>query len=200
LVGACVLAGALSPASAWAGSVHMLYLEAAEFAVYNAGSGESNSLVVSYLPETRRLLFYDGSAPLTAGEGCEQMRPHAALCWGQTARVFLNDGNDKLWLVNTDDYTSCSSRGCSTWHTEAYGGDGADKLVGSQYTDLLAGGAGNDVLVGNRGRDTLVGGPENDKIDAYDLAADRIDCGTGNDTLLADPFDTFRLGCEGLLG
>lgn len=91
------------------------------------------------------------------------------------------------------------------------GGDGADRLVGSAFSELF-GGAGNDLLVegytldGGAGGDrikslggaTVRGGAGNDTIDAADAtgAADTITCGSGFDVVWTDVEDTVAGDCE----
>jgi Ca2+-binding RTX toxin-like protein len=77
------------------------------------------------------------------------------------------------------------------------GGAGDDVLVGSGGNDRLYGSAGNDTLDGEQpsamaGRDRLNGGGGDDRIYAYDGERDHIDCGSGNDTVDADPIDDLR--------
>ena len=60
---------------------------------------------------------------------------------------------------------------------------GRTELTTDAGDDTLSGGAGNDLL-----NSTLEG---NDTIDARDGYADRVSCGPGTDTVLADTLDTF---------
>ena len=84
------------------------------------------------------------------------------------------------------------------------GGQDDDALTGGLGNDILSGGEGNDVLDGGAGNDSLVGGNSDDKLiagsgidtllggeatDEFDLdgnltSADRIDGGTGTDTVV----------------
>ncbi len=75
------------------------------------------------------------------------------------------------------------------------GSDRADVLTGSRAGDAIAGGPGNDTIVGGPGEDCLDGEAGDDRIDARDGQADRVDCGPGDDTVLADPRDV-TVGCE----
>lgn len=104
-----------------------------------------------------------------------------------------------------------------------FGQEGDDLLGGGSGDDLLEGGAGNDRLSGGPGRnqlkggadrDTLRGGDEGDRLDggggpdrviggaggdrvlARDKARDRIDCGKGRDTVVADRKDRVGRSCE----
>jgi hypothetical protein len=72
---------------------------------------------------------------------------------------------------------------------------GADTLTGSAGADTLNGGEGNDFLDGAGGADTLLAGGGFDLVHARDGVADSIDCGTEDDTLVADAADV-TAGCE----
>lgn len=78
------------------------------------------------------------------------------------------------------------------------GGDGHDGLWttdGRAYT--AQGGAGRDFIIGGNGKDTIDAGPGDDFIQvAPDGVADNVVCGTGNDTVRADPLDTVAADCE----
>ena len=61
-----------------------------------------------------------------------------------------------------------------------------ETVFGSRFADVLGGGArtvqlagldGDDDIAGGAGEELLSGGPGNDRIDARDGAADRVDCG-----------------------
>ena len=79
-----------------------------------------------------------------------------------------------------------------------------DCVVGGTGNDQMRGGVGNDELVGEDGADTLTlgdgvdlasGGAGNDRITSRDTVADRVDCGAGTDTVIADNLDTV-VNCE----
>jgi Ca2+-binding RTX toxin-like protein len=72
---------------------------------------------------------------------------------------------------------------------------GGDRIVGGAGRDRLLGGAGEDCLDGGAGRDTLSGGPGDDTIRSRDGSADVVDCGDGEDLVIADAKDTLR-SCE----
>lgn len=100
-----------------------------------------------------------------------------------------------------------------------YGGPGADRisggpgddqgtailwaLSGGPGNDLVSGDGGDDYIVGDSGRDILKGGPGDDHIasttgESYDApnSTDKIYCGTGFDTVYADPADKIADDCE----
>ena len=89
------------------------------------------------------------------------------------------------------------------------GGGGADVLLGGSRADRLGGGDGNDYVLGGggsdlldeaalggRGRDRLFGGSGVDRIRTADATADRIDCGTDDDTAVLDARGDRQTGCE----
>jgi Ca2+-binding RTX toxin-like protein len=72
---------------------------------------------------------------------------------------------------------------------------GGDRIVGGPGRDRLLGEGGEDCLVGGPGRDRLSGGPGDDTIRSRDGSADVIDCGDGDDLVIADSKDVLR-ACE----
>ncbi len=79
------------------------------------------------------------------------------------------------------------------------GTPGSDRIFGYGGDDVLRGLAGDDVLDGGRGRDVLSGGPGNDLVRARDGTRDRILCGGGVDTVVADARDVPHRDCETVL-
>jgi len=85
------------------------------------------------------------------------------------------------------------------------GNGGNDALSGGAGADTLRGGSGINTLDGGAGEDNLIGGDSSDYIVAADGFADTIDCGGGNDTVVADidpngpAVDTFT-NCESIDG
>jgi RTX calcium-binding nonapeptide repeat (4 copies) len=79
-----------------------------------------------------------------------------------------------------------------------FGGDGDDGLWTSDGRAYMAqGGAGRDFIVGGSGKDTIDAGPGADYVQvAPDNFGDTIVCGTGDDTVRADPLDTVAADCE----
>jgi Ca2+-binding RTX toxin-like protein len=192
------------PAGAGAATVGVEFGEISIAAIFTAAPGERNQVEVAYDSVDRQYVIHDGNAPVTAlYEPCTNVNAHTVTCGVETVAVNLGDGNDRGWLVNTPQFQYCNLRsGCFTYGSSLQGGTGDDRLIGGPHQDLLQGEAGDDTLIGNRGRDSLLGGLGADTIVALDGVADRIDCGSGVDRLLADPasIDSQRYGCEGLLG
>jgi Ca2+-binding RTX toxin-like protein len=72
-------------------------------------------------------------------------------------------------------------------------------ILGSAAPNVLTGRGGDDRLVGGAGRDTLDAQGGNDTLDALDgSGGDRVDCGEGADTALADGADVLA-GCEAVV-
>jgi len=77
----------------------------------------------------------------------------------------------------------------------AFGGYGSDTLTGSKADGLLVGFEGNDRIIDPGGEDLLEGDEGDDQIEAYDGAADEIDCGDDSDRVWKDAADA-ATGCE----
>ena len=75
------------------------------------------------------------------------------------------------------------------------GDAGNDRISGDLGGDRLSGGDGNDNLDGGDGRNPYFGGTGDDVVDAANGSVERIDCGSGRDTVRADGRDRLR-GCE----
>lgn len=60
---------------------------------------------------------------------------------------------------------------------------GIERLIGSQYHDVLTGGSGNETLEGGMGNDVLVGGSGNDVL-IGGADADELNGGAGDDTII----------------
>ncbi len=73
---------------------------------------------------------------------------------------------------------------------------GRDRLAGGKDRDRLDGGGGPDVLIGGPGKDRHEGGPGSDTIKARDGERDKVSCGSGRDTAIADKKDRVDRDCE----
>jgi Ca2+-binding RTX toxin-like protein len=78
---------------------------------------------------------------------------------------------------------------------EVTGGSGNDTIAAGPNGSRLHGGPGNDRIKGSPQEDRLEGNEGDDTIDSRDGHYDSIDCGPGNDVVLADPGD-FAENCE----
>ena len=81
------------------------------------------------------------------------------------------------------------------------GSSGDDNLKGSARADTMQLRGGDDVLTDDRGTDRFAGGAGDDRINARDRrgrhdARDIVDCGAGDDTVIADDDDLVRSNCE----
>ncbi|HET7444625.1 MAG TPA: hypothetical protein VFJ57_08205 [Solirubrobacterales bacterium] len=72
---------------------------------------------------------------------------------------------------------------------------GGDRISGGPGRDRLLGEGGEDCIDGGAGRDRLSGGSGDDLIRSRDGVADVVDCGDGDDVVLADAKDVVR-NCE----
>ena len=80
-------------------------------------------------------------------------------------------------------------------HDCLHGGSGRDRLFGEAGYDRLTGGGGADLLDGGPGRNAFDAGRGDDRIRARNGLRERVRCGPGDDTALADRSDRLR-GCE----
>ena len=94
------------------------------------------------------------------------------------------------------------------------GTPGDDKLIGSKNGDKLIGRGGDDILRSSEGGDLVIGnggddfiksgkgfdevrsGKGDDEIHTRDGKPDQIDCGPGEDTVLADKVEEGTFDCE----
>ena len=76
------------------------------------------------------------------------------------------------------------------------GGLRADRLNGSDGSDLVCGLAGNNTITGEAGSDRLFGEDGNDLFFSDDGEFDVIGCGAGRDSVVADSGDLVGRDCE----
>lgn len=180
---------------------------------FQAAPGEKNALGVTAVAldggatDKLRWIFKDKTAPVTAGEGCNQEDANTVTCSlpPQTPQVLLGDGDDELTsdtplFASGDDgddtirltgdagTTSGSAAGgrgddlldaSLAKRVDLSGGDGGDLLIGSDFDDDLHGGRGRDELRGGKGDDELSG----------ETGADKFTCGADDDTAQLDLSD-----------
>jgi len=78
----------------------------------------------------------------------------------------------------------------------ANGSANNDTLIGDDTPNRLSGGGGDDIITGGLGEDTIDAGPGDDTIAARDGIVDTLACGTGADSVTADPVDLTAADCE----
>ncbi len=100
-------------------------------------------------------------------------------------------GNDRLHGVSGKDVIS-GSRG----RDRINGGSANDRISGGSSGDRIAGDAGHDRINGNSGSDLIRGNSGNDRISSRDGARDRVNCGLGRDSVVADRKDRVSRNCE----
>ena len=76
------------------------------------------------------------------------------------------------------------------------GTEGGDRINGQGGPDKIKGGAGDDCLRGGRGPDRISGGDGDDRIHVRGGRRDRVDCGPGDDTVVASKTDRVAKSCE----
>ena len=100
-------------------------------------------------------------------------------------------GNDKIDGGYGDD-TIWGGAGTDT----IYGGYNSDTIYGDEDNDTIYGGYNRDTIYGGGGQDTILGENDADTIYAVDGEVDTINCGSGTDTVTADPNDNVAANCE----
>jgi RTX calcium-binding nonapeptide repeat (4 copies) len=105
------------------------------------------------------------------------------------------DGEDQVRGLGAGDFIFGGSG-----NDVIYGGPGRDNpLVGDEGDDVIYGGDGDDaVLIGDEGNDVIYGGPGND-IELHgdgDGQRDKLYCGEGRDSYMADKVDYVSSSCE----
>jgi Ca2+-binding RTX toxin-like protein len=78
---------------------------------------------------------------------------------------------------------------------DVIGGAGGDRIVAGPSGATLSGNGGNDSMTGSPAEDRFEGGDGDDTIDSRDGGYDTVECGPGNDTVLADLTDALH-DCE----
>ncbi|GGN34374.1 Ca2+-binding RTX toxin-like protein [Actinoplanes campanulatus] len=152
------------------GSVYMEFDSDGPKVTYVAGSGKTNSVVVT---GNSSVITIDDRVAIKAGRGCKAVKGDKTRvrCTDPKpiakVRVGLGSGNDTL--VNK-----------SSLRLHAWGGSGNDRLTGGPREDEFSGGAGADRLYGLGGDDRLAGDDGNDTIYGG-TGDDGIGGGRGND-------------------
>ena len=142
---------------------------------------------------TFALLFVVGSVALaavidgTAGDDTLEGTSKSDSIFGYGGNDTINGrgGNDELWGGFGSD--------------KMYGQAGNNTLHGEGGNDTLVGGPGVDELRGADGVDVLNGGGGDDRLydrDGNAAERDTFNCGTGSDTVRADPTDQVASDCE----
>ena len=128
------------------------------------------------------------------------------------APIALATGDDGTHAMAWPGQRFTGSVGVDQWTGSAYaddaagrsgadmlrGGPGADAIDGGSGNDLIEGGDGRDRIDAGRGRDVLAGGNGNDILKAMDddHAVDTVECGAGEDYVMAQRSDDIDDDCE----
>lgn len=155
----------------------------------------------------------DRDCPVTSVNGPRVEHNESAFCTssgkGQADRLFGGTGadvmdgdrgNDRISGQEGDDRVR--GRGENDRVSGGPGNDivsgqsGNDFLTGGENGDRLLGGPGRDILVGGSGKDEMKGGSGGDTLRARDGVRDRIRCGKGKDSVVADGVDKIHSDCE----
>jgi Ca2+-binding RTX toxin-like protein len=128
-------------------------------------------------PKGGLLLGTDGKDELYGGDGDDEVRGLDA-----SDVIYGGVGNDVLYAGSGDDYFGPAGNSLADKGDDVlYGGPGDD--------DWMEGGPGEDVIYGGDGNDTI-------DATAFDRDRDKLDCGKGKDTYVADKKDFVDNSCE----
>jgi hypothetical protein len=131
--------------------------------------------------------------------------------WRNQLTIFGRAGDDRLLGFGNDSLEGGSGndvlRGGPGGRVSLRGGSGDDVVRGNRGRDYLAGGYGddrlsglgaNDEINGGAGRDVIAAGDGSDQIVSKERGRerDRVTCGAGRDTVLADLNDVVSRDCE----
>jgi Ca2+-binding RTX toxin-like protein len=141
------------------------------------------------------LLGATGSDRLNGDEGNDRVEGNAG-----NDRVFGGAGRDNLLGAAGNDALHGQSGNdrisASSGRDRVNGGSGSDRISGGSSADTINGDAGNDRINGGGSPDVLRGNSGNDRVSARDGRRDRINCGTGRDSVTADRADRVTRNCE----
>src|SRR5437868_6949950 len=154
-----------------------------------AAAGVRNSVTVSGGPTrssgTSDFVVRD-HAPLTAGQGCQQIDPMTVECDPTGVTTVSLDGGDRSDSLSSLPYV----------YALIYGGPGDDRLSAYGRSAGLTGGLGNDALFGSPEADSLSGDEGNDYLSA-NAGRDRVEGGLGDDELFGGAGPDLERGREG---
>jgi Ca2+-binding RTX toxin-like protein len=160
----------------------------------------------------------DSAQPLlnvTLGGGADDGQPGEGDDVRGVEQLYVNaggtyvgtDGPEKIWVHQVEQPSTIRGAGGDD---DIDASDGTDDIDGGAGRDVLDGGFGDDHIVGGAGPDQIHGDtPEgecgvvycklpfgNDTIEARDGEVDSIDCGVGQDRVVADASDVVAGDCE----
>ncbi len=146
-------------------------------------------------PSSGMLRGTDGADKLAGEGGEDEVRGGGG---GDTVEGGLCD--DRVYGGPGDDHVIGSGAMDSDEQGDdvLYGGSGPDEILGDAGDDVIRGEDGDDsVLYGGDGEDVLYGGDGEDLLDVgRDGQRDRIYCGAGRDTYVAEEIDVVADDCE----
>ena len=142
-----------------------------------------------------RMSGNEGNDRLRGGAGADRLNGAFGddILNGQSGRDRINGerGKDSIAGGSGADVIYAGSSG-----DRVSGAGGDDRIYGNSGDDRVAGNSGEDTITPGSGRDRVSGGSGRDRIGARDGKRDRISCGRGTDTVLADRRDRVARDCE----
>jgi len=171
--------------------------------VANAGDGNDTVLLSGALPASI-LNGGNGNDTLTGADGADTLNPglgNDILKGGNNRDTVTYAGRPSGLVLSIDNSANDGQTGefdnISTDIETVIGGNGNDRITGSDATNALYGGGGNDQLTGSAGADSLFGDDGDDTLFARDGVADLLlNGGNGFDSAQIDSSDANKTGIE----
>ena len=181
----------LAAAPAFGASANVTNFNNKVTAIYEAGSGEVNHVVVS--GSASGVTFTDPGITISEGTGCTSSGIGTITCRSaspiEQLRVDVEDGADSATNNTSLPSTMFGGEALDNNHDVLKGGSGPDVLLGGNGNDTLSGNGGNDEVRGEGNSDTLFGNDGKDLVIGDDLGdpsgANTLSGGTGGDTLIS---------------
>ena len=127
-------------------------------------------------------VYTDEFANFTADAARTTLQDSSGIDTINAAAITSNINLDLNSLSNNTLAGNTLTIGATTVIENAFGGDGADRILGNVKNNTLKGGRGNDFLSGRDGRDELFGNAGDDTINGGQ-GKDRLNGNSGNDLL-----------------
>lgn len=178
------------------------------FTVVPAAHGDELDVEIDGGPGDDTLIGAAGDDALLGGEGSDFLQGNAGADTfsdagttpGDVDTVSYNDAAHTTTGVNVtieDGNANDGADGIDGPTAADQVSAGIDRVVGTDFNDLIFGSAAADTIVGGLGVDTLFGNAGDDRLEARDGTTDStIDCGEGTDTAITDGIDPAAKSCE----
>ena len=112
-----------------------------------------------------------------------------------SVRFAIFDENGQARVVAPETGTAGVAGSTNDYRGYIFGNKGGDRLFGGDGADQISGGNSRDRVNGGRGTDTVRSGNARDVVKVRDGETDTVECGGGEDRVIADAADNLS-NCE----